>query len=190
MNSNGLITFGEEKNDHGVVFQDYFDVYVGIVSGKESVYKNEDIGNIEVLNGKNKIEKYIYIDDYPCDDDKINKYLLSHKKELIDRKIRKFNEKNWFEWGAPRNMSAIKNNLGKKCIYIYNLTRKQDVSFLGEVDYFGGGLLMLVPKKKCNLKKTVSYLNSDVFKDNFTFSGRFKIGHRQICNSYIPADCL
>ena len=40
-NSNGLITFGEENNN-SVMFQDYFDIYVGLVSGKEEVYKNEE----------------------------------------------------------------------------------------------------------------------------------------------------
>jgi len=189
-NTNGLITFNIEENSNSVLFQDYFDIYVGLVSGKEEVYKNEEIGNIELVNGHNKVEKYIYIETYPCTNDKINEYLLHHKKELITRKIRKFNETNWFEWGAPRNISTIKNNLGKDCIYIYNLTRKQDVAFLGKVNYFGGGLIMLKPKKKCNLNSVVVYLNSNTFKDNFMFSGRFKIGHRQICNSYIPSDCL
>jgi adenine-specific DNA-methyltransferase len=42
-NSNGLITFGEEENNNSVVFQDYFDIYVGLVSGKEEVYKNLDL---------------------------------------------------------------------------------------------------------------------------------------------------
>ena len=31
-NSNGLITFGEEENNNSVLFQDYFDIYVGLVS--------------------------------------------------------------------------------------------------------------------------------------------------------------
>jgi adenine-specific DNA-methyltransferase len=185
-NSNGLITFSEEENDNSVMFQDYFDIYVGLVSGKEDIYKNEELGNIEVLNGVNKTDKYIYIDKYPCEDERINKHLLDHKKTLIERKIRKFNETNWFELGAPRNITTIQSNLGKECIYIYNLTRKQAVSFVGTVSYFGGGLIMLRPKKNCNLSNIVSYLNSNTFKDNFTFSGRFKIGHRQICNSYIP----
>ena len=189
-NSNGLITFGEKKNNNNVLFQDYFDIYVGLVSGKEKVYKNEELGNIEVLNGEDKIDKYIYIENYPCDNEKINKHLLHHKKELIERGIRKFNENNWFEWGAPRNITTINTNLGKDCIYIYNLTRKQNVSFLGKVNYFGGSLIMLKPKKKCNLNNIVSYINSNTFKDNFMFSGRFKIGHRQICNSYIPSKCL
>ena len=189
-NSNGLITFGEEENTNSVMFQDYFDIYVGLVSGKEEVYKNEELGNIEVLNGEAKVDKYIYIEKYPCDNPKINTYLSQHKKVLIERGIRKFNEKNWFEWGAPRNITSINTNLGKDCIYISNLTRNSNVSFLGKVKYFGGGLIMLKPKKKCNLNNIVSYINSNAFKDNFMFSGRFKIGHRQICNSYLPREYL
>jgi adenine-specific DNA-methyltransferase len=189
-NSNGLITFDEKVNSNSVLFQDYFDIYVGLVSGKEDVYKNEELGNIELLNGHNKVEKYIYIENYPCENTKINEYLLQHKNDLITRGIRKFNEKNWFEWGAPRNINVINSNKGKDCIYIYNLTRKSDVSFLGKVSYFGGGLIMLKPKKMCDLNKIVAYINSNTFKANFMFSGRFKIGHRQICNSYIPNDYL
>lgn len=190
INSNGLITFDRNNTKTGNVFEDYFNVYVGLVSGKEEIYKNDELGNITVLNGENKFDKYICIEKYPCDDEKINKYLLEHKNELIERKIRKFNEDNWFEWGALRNVNAITSNLNKDCIYIHNLTRKTNVAFLGKVNYFGGGLIMLVPKKECDLNKIVSYMNSDAFKNNFMFSGRFKIGHRQICNSCIPNEFL
>jgi len=186
INSNGIITFEDEEIKNTILFEDYFNIYVGLVSGKEEVYKNEEYGNIEVLNGEDKIDKYIYIDKYPCENDKINEYLLKHKKILIERKIRKFNNDNWFEWGAPRNITTIKNNIGKDCIYIYNLTRKTKIAFLGKVNYFGGSLLILIPKKECDLNKIISYLNSDIFKSNFLFSGRFKIGHRQISKSYIP----
>ena len=189
-NSDGLITFTEEQNKECIMFKDYFDIYVGIVSGKEEVYKNKALGNIEVLNGQEKIEKYIYIEEYPCENEEINEYLLEHKSALIERGIRRFHEKNWFEWGAPRNITTIHKTLGKDCIYIYNLTRKPDVSFLGKVMYFGGGLIMLIPKKKCNLSDVVAYINSIEFKKNFIFSGRFKIGHRQISNSYFPSHLL
>lgn len=190
-NGNGLITFAdEETEEHQVRFQDYFDVYVGLVTGKEDVYKNSELGNMNVLNGENKVEKYIYIETYPCENEKINRHLLNHKTDLIERGIRKFNENNWFEWGAPRNISTIRANLEKECIYIYNLTRTPHVAFIGKVQYFGGGLLLLIPKKKCNLTKIVSYINSGRFKENFMFSGRFKIGHRQICNSCIPSEYL
>jgi adenine-specific DNA-methyltransferase len=172
------------------MFKDYFDIYVGIVSGKEKVYKNEEYGNIEVLNEEDKFDKYIYIEKYPCDNENINKHLLNYKKELIERGIRRFNENNWFKFGATRNISKVIKNIGKECIYIYNLTRKTNIAFLGKVSYFGGGLLMLKPKKNCNLQTIISYLNSNTFKDNFIFSGRFKIGHRQISHSYIPSEYL
>ena len=196
-NSNGLITFGEENTiasggsgAGSIMFQEYFDIYVGLVSGKEDVFKNEELGNIEVLNGEDKINKYIYINKYPCENEKVNTHLLHHKKALLDRGIRKFDEYNWFEWGAPRNITTINNNIDKDCIYIYNLTRRPNVAFLGKVKYFGGGLIMLKPKKECDLNSIVSYMNSNKFKDNFMFSGRFKIGHRQISNSYIPVAYL
>jgi adenine-specific DNA-methyltransferase len=189
-NSDGLITFHPEENQNRVLFKDYFDIYVGIVSGKEEVYKNKELGNMDVLNGEKKVEKYIYIEKYPCENEKINMYLLQHKKELIERGIRKFNEKNWFEWGAPRNITTIRNHIGKDCIYVNTLTRSPSVAFLDKVVPFGGALLILIPKKKCNLNKILSYINSDKFKENFIFSGRFKIGHRQISNSYIPPEYI
>ena len=67
-----------KENNNSIRFQDYFHIYVGLVTGKEDVYKNEELGNIEVLNGENKIDKYIYIENYPCDNEKINKHLSHH----------------------------------------------------------------------------------------------------------------
>jgi adenine-specific DNA-methyltransferase len=102
INSNGIITFEDEKTNNNIIFEDYFNIYVGLVSGKEEIYKNKELGNIDVLNGEDKIDKYIYIDKYPCENDKINNYLFSNKKILIERKIRKFNDNNWFEWGGTK----------------------------------------------------------------------------------------
>ena len=190
INNDGMVTFNKNNNTNTVSFKEYFDIYVGLVTGKESVYKNTECGNIELLNGENKIDKYIFVETFPSNDEKINSHLLNHKEELISRKIRKFNEKNWFEWGAPRNIKSIERNMGKECIYIYNLTRQSKIAFKGSVKYFGGGLIILIPKKNINLDSVLSYLNSDDFKSNFMFSGRFKIGHRQISNSYIPSQYL
>lgn len=190
INNDGLVSFSKKENENNETFDDYFEIFVGLVSGKEEVFKNNVFGNIEVINGKNKIDNYIFIEKFPTENKKLNKYMLKYKQDLLDRKIRKFNESNWFEWGAPRNISSINNNFNKKCIYIYNLTRREEVAFVNKVKYFGGGLLMLKPKKKCNLQNIVKYINSETFKSNFIFSGRFKIGHRQIKNSYIPQEYL
>jgi adenine-specific DNA-methyltransferase len=187
-NSDGLITFTKNINNSTKTFSDLFDIYVGLVSGKDEVYKNELLGNISVLTGENKIEKFIYTEKYPTNNLEINNYLLQNKSDLLNRQIRKFNDNNWFEWGAPRNIHTISDNLGKECIYIYNLTRKDKIAFKSTVQYFGGSLLILIPKQNIDLSKVIEYLNSNNFKNNFIFSGRFKIGHRQLSNSYIPDD--
>ena len=89
-----------------------------------------------------------------------------------------------------RNVSAILQHIDKECIYIYNLTRNSDIAFIDKVQYFGGSLIMLVPKRGCDLTRIVCYLNSNEFKENFMFSGRFKIGHRGISKSFIPSEFL
>lgn len=184
-NNSGLITFFSKENKNNLLFKDLFNIYVGMVTGNESVFKNSELGNIDVLNGKNILQKYIFIESFPTNNTKINDYLNKNKSVLLKRKIRKFDEHNWFEWGAPRNIKTIQCNLNKECIYINTITRNDKVAFLGKVNYFSGQLIMLLPKKKCNLNKIINYLNSDLFKENFIFSGRFKIGHRQISNSNI-----
>jgi len=187
INSSGLITFSDNQMvEDNKLFKDYFNIYVGIVSGKDAVYKNSELGNISVLTGDNKYTSFIYVDKFPCENEEINIYLEKHKEELMNRKIRKFNETNWFEWGAPRNIKTIEKQIGIECIYIYNLTRNTSVAFKGVVNYFGGNLLIMIPKQKCDLDMIVSYINSLEFKSNFQYSGRFKIGHRQLSNSYIP----
>lgn len=191
VNTNGLVTFNNyENSDEYININEYFDIYVGLVSGCESIFKNASIGNIEILNGENKLEKYIFVDEYPSTNPCIDEYLCSKKDTLLQRRIRKFTEKNWYEWGAPRNIQVMVDEFDKECIYVHNLTRRSTVAFKGTVKHFGGGLLMLKPKKKINLDPIVDYLNSESFKTNFMYSGRFKIGHRQISNSSIPIKCL
>ena len=182
--SAGLITFSDKKINIDEKLSDYFDICVGMVCGREKIYRNEEMGNLKLLSNEGVYTTYIYIDKFPCEDEKINNHLLENKEELINRRIKKFNEKNWFEWGAPRNIKKMEKYAGEKCIYVLPLTRTSNIAFIGEVGYFSG-LIMMRPIKGCDLQKVVNHLNSDCFKSNFMYSGRFKIGHRQISNSYI-----
>jgi len=204
VNTNGILTFSDDENSNLATFSDYFDIYVGMVTGKESVFKNDIHGNIELLNGQDTdgkpiIDQYILLDTFPSPNDDTNEYMLSHKSDLISRKIRKFSEKNWFEWGALRNRETIKTKLGRKCIYVSNITRAQNICFQGSVEYFGGGLIIMIPKEEItvntnkkiqiNLEKMTHYMNSESFKSNYMYSGRFKIGHKQLCNClFEPSD--
>jgi adenine-specific DNA-methyltransferase len=192
IHNNGLITFTKKLDSNQASIRqnlsDVFNIYVGLVSGKEEVFKHPTLSNIEVLNREDRVDKYIFAENFPTNDVEINDYLLQHKPTLMDRAIKSFTEKNWFQWGAPRNIRVMEQNKGKYCIYVYNLTRQENVAFIGKVQYFGGGLLMMLAKKELTYQQLeiyVNYLNSHEFKQSFTFSGRFKIGQRQLCNCQI-----
>jgi adenine-specific DNA-methyltransferase len=185
VNNDGMITFCDELQST-IAIQEYFDVYVGMVSGKESVYKSSEFGNIKVLNAEGKCDSYVFLKEFPSVETPLTKYLQEHKALLIERRIRKFTDINWYQWGAPRNISIMEKCGGEDCIYIYNLTRKSHIAFIGKVQYFGGNLIMLKPKSQLNLIRLVEHFNSDAFKTNFEFSGRFKIGQRQLSNMRIP----
>ena len=186
--NNGIITFSETEII-GKPLLHLFNVYVGLVSGRDKVYRSE-IGNIDILDDKGRTQKYIFTEKFPTGNSTIDAHLEAHNSVLLERKIRKFNEKNWFEWGAPRNIATIQKNLGKACIYVRNITRSQEVAFIDTVQHFGGGLLCLIPKEEISeaeLKKIVAFMNTKGCQRDYIYSGRFKIGHKQVCNIIIPS---
>ena len=182
--NSGIITFSE-KEVKGTPLSDMFNVYVGLVSGRDKIYR-VPFGNISILNDKDRVQKYIFAETFPTKNPVIDDHLQRNKAELLGRQIKKFNEENWFEWGAPRNITSIRQNLGKPCIYVRNMTRSQEVAFIGTVQYFGGSLLCLIPKKTEDLQKIVEFLNTKDFQKDYLYSGRFKIGHKQVSNIIVP----
>jgi len=183
----GIITFSDTKV-LGVYIETLFNVYVGLVSGRDEIYR-VPFGNIDIMNDKDKIEKYIFTETFPTNNTKIDTHLETHKVQLMERKIKKFSESNWFEWGAPRNVSSIQKYWGKPCIYVRNMTRNKEIAFNGKVQYFGGSLLCLIPKNNVSeikIEKLIKYMNSSTFQKDYIYSGRFKIGHKQISTAIFP----
>lgn len=183
----GIITFSDCEV-LGSSIDSQFNVYVGLVSGRDEIYR-VPFGNIDILNDKDRVDKYIFTETFPTKNIQIDTHLQAHKTKLLERKIKKFSESNWFEWGAPRNVSSIQRFWGSSCIYIRNMTRHKEVAFIGKVQYFGGSLLCLVPKTEMTeteLEKIVMYMNSSLFQKDYMYAGRFKIGHKQISTAIIP----
>ena len=192
----GIITFSDTEMSYGSSsssssFDSQFHVYVGIVSGRDEIYR-APFGNIEVLTDKDRVERFILTQTFPTNNPEIDDHLLKHKDKLLERRIKKFSESNWFEWGAPRNISSMRKYWGRECIYVKNITRNKEVAFLGKVQYFGGSLLCLVPKSDADtdadvaeLNRIVQYLNSPVFQKDYMYAGRFKIGHKQISTATV-----
>jgi adenine-specific DNA-methyltransferase len=167
------IVFSNEIYE-GKRISDYFDVKVGLVTGAEKVFR---VGNDTNLSdellisiiGTNKLSsKYIFADNVtsfqniPTD---IQEYFLSNKKKLINREIKKFNETNWWCYGALRNVDAMNSN--RKRIYGLMKTRENEVFWKGdEFEFFGGGLVGLFLKNDLDidLDEVVRHMNSEQFK--------------------------
>jgi adenine-specific DNA-methyltransferase len=172
--TDGIISFGDSS---GKRIDEIFDVYVGLVSGKDDVFK-VPFGNLEVLTAKGRVEKFAYGRATP----QITAHLEANKEALLGRKIKRFTQENWFEWGAPRNVTHMERLTGRPCIYVSNLTRSTEPAFIGTVQYFGGALLCMVPKEPTDLQKVVEFLNKIETRRDYIYSGRFKMGHRQLCH--------
>jgi len=176
----GIITFSPVDASATVALGELFHCYVGFVSGRDKVFCNS-LGSLSLLCDKDKVCTYICVDKYPSGNKPVDDYLQANKKELMERKIRKFDDTNWFTWGAIRNKAAIDERKGKPCIYVRTMTRKSDVAFIGTVQYFGGGLLCLCPRVDgLDLEPIVKVLNSSSVKHDYIYSGRFKIGQKQV----------
>jgi len=185
----GIVTFRDigTSIEHRTV-ANLFDCYVGLVSGRDKIFK-VPFANMAILSDKERVETFIFADTFPTEREDINAHLLEHKVELMNRKIRRFSEDNWYEWGAPRNIQHMRRHAGKPCIYVRTLTRKKDVAFAGIVQFFGGGLLCLVPKEDMSvesLQSVMEFLNSEAFQKDYLYAGRFKMGHKQLCNALLP----
>ena len=191
---NGIITFENESQKNSIKLKDYFDVFVGMVSGCEQVLKNNTFGNEELLVEKDKKEKYIIIDNFEEQNDDLKDYLNSYKKLLKLRRIRNIDDTNWYEFGLLRNKSKIDILKGKSAIYMYVLSRKDQVAFLSNVMYFGGNLLLIIPKEKyqnkINLELLNNYFNTHEFKSKYIFSQRFKISQKNLTECVIPKKYL
>lgn len=141
----GFIKF---SNEYGKRLGDFFDVKVGMVSGKNNIFKHNELGNIRIIcsdyyNTKEK-QKYIFYQNIKNVPSKTLDYLLKNKKKLIERKIRNFDESNWFCWGAVRNLQYMLKE--GECLYVNSKTRKENPFYKDKISFFDGSVLGLFPK--------------------------------------------
>lgn len=191
--SQGNIYFKElDDQDDAVRLNDIFEVKVGMVSGAEKVFANSEFGNIHMLTSSGT-KQQILIEELPIENEPLHEYLMHHKKQLINRKIKKFNDNNWFQWGCLRNKRFMEEHTGDICIYAKVLTRQKDVFKAGKVDYYDGSLLCMYPKQQLDdnqVEKLIEYLNSEKYLQHFLYSGRYKVGQKTLADSYIPKSLL
>ena len=176
--NNGFLSFEKQKKKNILYIKDIFDVYVGGASGANKIFIQED-GNIDLVVSTTKKDgktKKAHYSSKPTD------YLLNHKTELLNRKIKKFTENNWWEWGRKIR------HIDKEKIYVNNKTRDPAPFFTNDSGWFDGSIIALIPKENCNytIEKLISLLNNNNWEEQgFKVGGRLIFGQKSLLNSYL-----
>ena len=166
--NDGIISFSKEENVKPL--GTFFDVKVGAVSGKDDLFEcesgDEFVYSKTVTTGK--LKKMIY-EHYDIS-------LEPYKNILINRKIKNFNELNWWSWGRPVNFQE-----NRPRIYVNCKTRCKNPFFLSPCKKWDGSILALFPKFDLDLEKAVLILNSLAWSDmGFVTGGRFIFSQKSL----------
>ena len=168
------------KNRYSINFNDLFYVKVGAVSGADKYFEHPD--GIDFVcsytNKTNKTKKMIY-NSYHKDLEKV-------KDKLLNRKIRKFNDTNWYEWGRKYYESD------KNRIYVNSKTRNKKPFFISDIKAYDGSILAIFPRKDVTdkeLKKMCDILNNVNWEElGFVVDGRFIFSQKSLENTLLPID--
>jgi adenine-specific DNA-methyltransferase len=174
---NGQLFFLKNKNNY--LFSDYFFVKVGAVSGADDLFNSEN-GNKEFVNSTTiktgKTKKMHYNIEHP--------ELIKYKEKLLQRKIKKFSEENWYEWGRSYFESSLPR------IYVNSKTRQKNPFFIHECTAYDGSILAIFPKfkvyNKKHLEEICNYLNGIKWEDyGFKCGGRYLFSQKSLENTLI-----
>jgi len=90
------------RDDHSLRFADVFSVKVGAVSGADHIYTHPK-GNMEFVFSKTvetgETRRMLYGIKHP--------HLDKHKDELLARRVKAFDERNWWQWGRAFPVSEL-----------------------------------------------------------------------------------
>ncbi|RDU59106.1 class I SAM-dependent methyltransferase [Helicobacter sp. MIT 14-3879] len=179
---NGQILF--TKKSYTIPFSSLFFVKVGAVSGADYIFANKQWGNVEFVNSstaKSGTTKRMIYGKYASD----CKYLEQFKEKLMQRKIKKFGESNWWEWGRDYYKSE------KPRIYVNTKTRNIKPFFLHSCKAYDGSVLAIFPKFEVD-SKTLEELcerlnNIDWEELGFVCDGRFLFSQRSLENCMLDS---
>ena len=145
---NGQVLFTKSKSKTKTI-GDYFDVKVGAVSGADAIFQNDARGCTDMVCSTTfkdgKTRRMIY--------QRKDESLIPYKEKLINRKIKSFNNDNWWEWGRKYFEKD-----GER-IYVNGKTRNTKPFYISDVKAYDGSVLALFPKNGIDLSHAVECLN-------------------------------
>jgi adenine-specific DNA-methyltransferase len=154
-----------------------FDVKVGGVSGADDIYTHPE-GNLEFVYSRTaktgETRRMIYNIRHP--------HLEQYKARLLARRVQKFDESNWWQWG--RDYCKIP---GPR-VYVNGRTRNRRPFFTHPCEAYDGSILALFPKVEMDARRAVDLLNHAVPWEELGFivDGRYLFTQRTLATLMLP----
>lgn len=112
-----------------------------------------------------------------------DEYLFQYKEQLMNRGIKHFTEKNWWEWGRK-----IRPVLEGDKIYVNCKTRDEHPFFTHSSGWYDGSILALIPKYRWynSIDEVIEQLNNNNWAEQgFKVGGRLIFGQKSLLNAYL-----
>ena len=193
------LVYDLDSYDNQSSLSNFFDVKVGLVTGCNEVYERDSKFSIPTICSdyrQTKLKRNIvFVDEYSIEeirerDEELFQHLIRNKEQLISRRIKKFNESNWFCYGAVRNIDVMRKS--GKALYVNSKTRKENPFFVEDLGYFDGSILCLVPKNEeldliywCNKLNTCK---KEFKAQNMYVNNKYIFSVRALSDFKVPLD--
>lgn len=165
---------------YSLPFSDLFLVKVGAVSGADTIFKhpqgNAEFVCSETIDSGQTRRMFFGVK---------NAHLAKYKEQLLARRIRTFDETNWWQWGRMHHVSPAPR------IYVNQKTRRARPFFLHPCNDYDGSILAIFPKHaNMDLECAAHLLNTRVNWEELGFvcDGRFIFGQRTLQTCLLPED--
>ena len=178
----GQILFLPPASPAGVRLGDLLTVKVGAVSGADRVFADAVNGTAEFVCSRTRddgsLRRMIPDAEVP------HPALLAHKQSLIARRVRRFDESNWWRWGRLHHRSQ-----GPR-IYVNAKTRRDNPFYVHDCPDYDGSVLALFPRRSgLDLERLTGMLNGvDWSGLGFRCGGRFLFSPAALEEVLLPAE--
>ena len=170
------------RHDYPLCLADLAFVKVGAVSAADDLYTSDEFGNRDfvcsttVADGKTRRMIWCEPGEPPP------AVLLPHKERLITRRIRNYDEFNWWQWGRGYYQSA------QPRIYVNGKTRRSQPFFVHDCPHYDGSVLAIFPRDPTlDVHLLAKALNGVDWADlGFVCDGRFLFTQRSLEQTPLP----
>ncbi|MDR2165392.1 MAG: class I SAM-dependent methyltransferase [Zoogloeaceae bacterium] len=169
------------RDEYTVPLSALFEVRVGGVSGADDLFTHPD-GNREFVCSKTastgETRRMLYDMPHP--------HLEMHKERLLARRVRHFDESNWWRWGRAYPLDD------RPRIYVNGKTRRPEPFFVHESPHFDGSTLALFPRTPALSRREIPritwMLNREVnWRElGFVCDGRYLFTQRSLQTCLLP----